>query len=382
MVYTGSKKPVSIVIPTKNAGPEFRRNLEAIRQQTLRSDIFVVDSGSTDGTLEIAREFEADITTISPESFNHGETRNLGVRRTQTPFCVMLVQDALPIGETWLEELISPFEDDRVVGVTAQQVPRPDSNLFARWQVEYRIQFLGKALRIQELTDWNNFLTLTYQERLRLASFDNVCSAVRRSFWEQHPFVPIRFAEDLAWGLCAIREGQRLIYNPGAQVIHSHNRPAAYHIKRSYVSGRVVPKLLHMAPMDNGVYNDRDFLRLLGEVCGEARTLVAERVIDWRAFAQSCALATRVREMFRNPIRRLRSSGQPANSMRANFYFILDSLLGQNSLSEATTLASVVPTALAEVAGAFTADYYNWCEAHASISDGLQQLDRVLSRGV
>ena len=71
---------ISIVIPTKNAGPEFRDTLVAIRKQTLDSEIVVVDSGSSDNTLDLARQCGAQTISIPPQSFNHGETRNLGIR--------------------------------------------------------------------------------------------------------------------------------------------------------------------------------------------------------------------------------------------------------------------------------------------------------------
>src|SRR6266576_3180095 len=55
---------ISIIIPTKNAGPEFRDTMAAIRKQTLEPEVVVVDSGSSDGTLDIAREFGALTTSI------------------------------------------------------------------------------------------------------------------------------------------------------------------------------------------------------------------------------------------------------------------------------------------------------------------------------
>jgi len=174
---------ISVVIPTKNAGAEFGQTLAALRRQAHSLEIVVVDSGSSDQTLDLAREHGARVISIAPESFNHGETRNLGIRHTEGQFCIMLVQDALPLGDSWLEEMLSPFADERVVGVTARQVPRPDSDPVARWQCEYRNRLLGEAARVQELQSWQHFETLDFQERLRLASFDNVFSALRRDFW-------------------------------------------------------------------------------------------------------------------------------------------------------------------------------------------------------
>ena len=375
---------ITIIIPTKNAGAEFRDTLDAIRRQTREPEVLVVDSGSSDGTVELARQFGARTISIPPESFNHGETRNLGIREGTGRFCVMLVQDAVPVGETWLENLIAPFSDERVVGVTGRHTPRPESDLVGRWQVEFRNSFLGDKLRVQEMDSWENFLTLSLEERLRLVSFDNVCSALRRDFWEKCPFQPLPFAEDLDWGVRAMAAGYKLVYNPSIRVLHSHTRPAAYHLRRSYVSGRVVPKLLHVPPSYTGVQNDDELFALLGFLCGEVRTILNEQVTDWRKFSTSSAAEPRLWESL------LLAAGlRPAppsyklNAVRGSFYFMLEHLDGSREKShDPVALESVITQALGEAAGSFAASYYNWCEVHGVVSEGMQRLDQALSKGV
>jgi rhamnosyltransferase len=371
---------ISITIPTKNAGPEFRNTLAAIRRQTRESEVVVVDSGSSDGTPDVAREYGAQTISIPPESFNHGETRNFGIRQSTGQFCVMLVQDAIPVGETWLEELISPFSDMRVVGVTVAQVPRPDSDPVGRWQVEYRKRFLGEEKRVQELENWAHFTSLSFQERLRLVSFDNVCSALRREFWEHSPFQRLPFAEDLDWGVRAIAAGKRIVYNPSTAVIHSHSRPAAYHMRRSYLSGRIVPKLLRVAPPDVGVRNDAEFLGVLGSMCGEVRTMLTTQITDWREFCKSCIAEPGVwKSLLIGTGLRPPPPDYKLNPMRFDFYFVLEQLSG---LAGTPDWNSVVVQALGEIAGAFAASYYNWCEQRGSVSSGMRCLDRRLSKGV
>jgi rhamnosyltransferase len=371
---------ISIIIPTRNAGPEFRQTLEAIRGQTREAEVVVVDSGSSDGTLDLARQFQARTISIPPESFNHGETRNFGIRNSTGQFCVMLVQDAIPVGQTWLEELILPFSDTRVVGVTGAQIPRPDSDALGRWQIEYRRRFLGEGMRVQELESWDHFTSLDFQGRLRLASFDNVCSALRRESWEQSPFQRIPFAEDLDWGVRAIVAGKRIVYNPSACVTHSHNRPAAYHMRRSYISERIVPKLLHIEPSAVGVRNDGEFLAVLGAMCGEVQTMVTEQITDWRSYGKSCTLEPGLWDSFLFATGlRLPPISYKMISMRGDFYFVLQQLAG---LAGTPDWNSVTVQALGVAAGSFAASYYNWCEAHGAISLGMRRLDRKLSKGV
>ncbi len=269
----------------------------------------------------------------------------------------MLVQDAIPVGDSWLEEMIAPFEDERVVGVTVRQTPRPDSDPVGRWQVEYRARFLGEERRVQELDGWEKFEAMDFQERLRLASFDNVCSALRRQFWEKHPFRAISFAEDLDWGVRAIGAGGRLVYTPSACVVHSHNRPAAYHLRRAYISGRIVPGILHLPATAAGAENDDEFLELMGLLFGEARSILRDRNLDWAGFYKSCRLDSGLWRPFltaiglRPPLRTYWGS-----QLRENFYFILNQLLGADSPPiDQAGAATVLVKAVAEAAGSFAA---------------------------
>lgn len=375
---------ISIIIPTKNAGAEFRDTLVAIRKQTRESEVIVVDSGSSDDTLDLALQFGARTFSIAPESFNHGETRNLGIRHATGQVCIMLVQDAVPIGETWLETLTAPFSDKQVVGVTGRHVARPDSDLVGRWQVEYQSEFLGEKMLVQHMESWDTFLTLSFQERLRLVSFDNVCSALRRDFWEKCPFYPLPFAEDLDWGVRAMAAGYRLVYDPSVRVVHSHTRPPAYHLRRSYISGRVVPKLLHVPPSDPGIRNDDELFALLGFLCGEVRTMLVEQVTDWRKFSGSCTVESRLWESFSSAVGfRLPPPSYKLNAMRGSFYYILECLEKlQERYPEGPALSSVVVNALGEAAGSFAASYYNWCEAQEVLSERIKRLDKTLAKGV
>lgn len=376
-------RSISVVIPTKNAGAEFSQTLAALRRQSRSLEIVVVDSGSSDRTLDLAREHGARVVSIAPESFNHGETRNLGIRQSGGDFCIMLVQDAVPLGDSWLEEMLSPFADERVVGVTARHVPRPDCDPVARWQCDYRNRFLGEVARVQELESWEHFETLSPQERLRVASFDNVFSVLRRGFWEHCPFRAMSFAEDLDWGVRAIAAGRRLVYKPSVCVMHSHTRPAVYYLRRKYVSGRIVPQILHLPPVETSARNDKEFLGLIGFVCGEARAIISEEG-DWNELSRSYGAASSLVESLLAAVGLggLRPEYQ-TNEVREQFYVVLEQLLGPD-LTRVPRLeaGSIVVKALAEAVGSFAATYHNWCEARGCVSDGMRGLAAVLSKGV
>ena len=136
---------VSIVVPTRNGVATLPALIEAIAAQTdtAAREMIVVDSGSTDGTLEVARAAADHVIEIPSSRFNHGTSRNLGLARASGRFVVLTVQDARPIASDWLTRLLAPLRQHaRVAGVFARQVPTPGASAvtrdqLSRWAASY-----------------------------------------------------------------------------------------------------------------------------------------------------------------------------------------------------------------------------------------------------
>ncbi len=243
---------VSIVIPTLNGGALFRQVLESIRgQATTRSvEILCIDSGSSDGTLETCREFDAVITTITPAEFNHGETRNLGVDKASAELVVLMTQDALPANDGWLEALLEPFDDERVAGTYARQIPRDDADIMTRHRLENWITG-GTERIVRQISSRAEYDALPPVERYRFCNFDNVCSCIRKSVWREIRFARADFAEDMEWSRDALLAGHKIVYQPVAAVIHSHNRSQVYEHRRTYMVVRRLNELFGYRPVEN-----------------------------------------------------------------------------------------------------------------------------------
>jgi rhamnosyltransferase len=376
---------VSIFIPTRNAGGDFRKTLEAIQTQDT-TELVVVDSGSEDGTPQLASRYGAKVLTIPPKTFNHGETRNLGVASTKGEICVLLVQDAVPVGNNWLAEMIRPFEDERVAGVTGAQIPRADADLLARWDHEYSKRLLGEEFRLQQIGNWCSFLTASLRERLQMAAFNNVCSAVRRSCWETQPFRRLPFAEDLDWSVRALERGWCIAYNPAARVLHSHTRSASYDLKRHFVTWKTVPEVLRMQRFDSDIRRDRDFCTFTGTLCGELEAIRRERVRNW---SQLWKLEERwePRPSFWRSLGGIAGLCSPPyssmqNPIRRHFYSLLRELQALDSGDTTGLTEKILIRAMAQSIGHFAAVYYNWCRANQRLSRFTVTLDRALSVGV
>lgn len=124
----------SLVIPTKNGGPLFRRVVHALQNQTYwnKTEFVIVDSGSSDDTIEVARKAGAKVVQIDPTTFNHGATRDLGISIASSEFVILMVQDALPNDNYLIETLLKSFEDDEVAGAYARQIPQADADILTK----------------------------------------------------------------------------------------------------------------------------------------------------------------------------------------------------------------------------------------------------------
>ena len=76
---------------------------------------------------EILKKLE--IHHISRWEFDHGLTRDQGVAFSDADIVLMMTQDAVPLNENFIEELIRPFEDEKVGSAYARQIPAMDASL-------------------------------------------------------------------------------------------------------------------------------------------------------------------------------------------------------------------------------------------------------------
>lgn len=232
------KTKISIIIPTKNAGDEFEYTLRKISQQEGVEDleIIIIDSGSEDKTLDISRLYSIKVFQIPPENFHHSKTRNLGAEKASGGILVFIVQDALPIGNKWLYKLVSPIEEGKISAVSAQQIPRSDADFFASWSYwSHYIEFLNRdGDYVCNNSMVKNFDELDMRTKRVLTGLDSVCLAVKKEIFDIYKFTG-DYAEDIELGCRLIKDGHSLMFQSSNAVIHSHNRPSLYYLKRGYI---------------------------------------------------------------------------------------------------------------------------------------------------
>lgn len=221
---------ISIVVPVKNGGGDLARCLDAIaRQETAGEvEVVVVDSGSTDGSAELARSRGARVHEIPPEEFGHGRTRNLGASLAAGELLVFTSQDAYAADEHWLARLAEPLGREEVAGSYGRQLPHGDATPPERYFLDF---LYGPESRVQRLEGDGE---PSFEQTL----FSNVSSAMRRATWEELPFADdLIMSEDQEWSRRALRAGYELAYVAEAAVHHSHRYSVADAFRRFFDSG-------------------------------------------------------------------------------------------------------------------------------------------------
>lgn len=128
---------ISLFIPTYNAqnscGDIFMQTLQIIKAANLHR-VLVIDSSSTDNTIEVVKSFAFECKVILKNEFDHGKTRELALEiLSDSDIIVYLTQDVLLSDVTAISRLINPLlADGEIAGCYARQLPHANADLFAR----------------------------------------------------------------------------------------------------------------------------------------------------------------------------------------------------------------------------------------------------------
>ena len=224
---------MAIVVPTRDGGVQFRRlarHLGALRRR-LDVDVLVVDSGSTDGSADAARQAGLRVHAIPPDEFAHGRTRNLGAHLTEGEVVCFLTQDVLPCTPDWPLVFARVLADPRIAGVYGRQVPR-DARTMEMFFVA--LNYPAEPLRFAPGSGGHH-------PRPGRVLFSNAFSAVRRDVLERHPFAhDVSVSEDQVWAHTVLSQGYEIAYTPEAEALHAHRYSLRGLFRRSFFVGQAL----------------------------------------------------------------------------------------------------------------------------------------------
>lgn len=259
---------ISVVIPTYNSGNKLRQFLRKIEAQDTPSETVVIDSGSTDETVSIAKSKADTLVQISNDEFHHSQTRNLGAQTATGDILVFTVQDAIPPDEQWLPALTDPIRSqdyDIVYGnQSAHESAKPPDKFF----YSYMYPDCDTVIYSEQQPAESEF----YLDNVYVS---DVNVAMRRDVWEQIRFDPkISFSEDKDFAYRALSEGYDIKYQSDAVLNHSHDYGLADLMHRRYQDGKAFAQI---AGSDTTNFTSEG----IGYFIAEMRYLIETRNTMW-----------------------------------------------------------------------------------------------------
>ncbi len=218
----------SIIILTRNGEATIGECLEQVYTQNYTDfEVIVIDSASTDRTLDILSNFPVKVFNIKVEEFGHGKTRNYGAKLAKGKYLVYLTQDAIPFNENWLGNLLQNFNNKDVAGAYSRNVPKEGCDPF---EARYITCGWGTEKQLKSIKDPAN-----YKKRV---FFSNTSSCIRKDVWEKIHFDDkLVQTEDQDWAKKVLEAGYKIAYDPASMVWHSHNNSPCILFRKYFDAG-------------------------------------------------------------------------------------------------------------------------------------------------
>ena len=215
---------VSIILRSYNEAWALKGTLPALSAQNYKNwELIVIDSGSTDGSVELIEKFKPRaFKQIASTEYNPSRVMNWGMQVARSRFGIFINADATPVDDNWLRPLVAALEHPKTAAVFGRQVPRPDCQ--AVFACDYDRCF-GVAPQSRK---WDHF-------------FSMVSSGLRKDIWCKRGFLEkLQYAEDDEYTRWAKAQGYEVKYVPESVVMHSHNYTLAQAYKRSFGDARAL----------------------------------------------------------------------------------------------------------------------------------------------
>lgn len=224
--------PITVVMPTYNAGNQFREYAEILAKQTANIvEVLVIDSSSTDETANIARDFGFNVEVIPKSEFGHGKTRQYALEKVQTEIVVFMTQDALLKEEDSVQRLVDfLIRDDELAAVYGRQLPYPHTGP------------LGSFARLYNYPDYSfiNSFEDRKQKGIKTAFLSDSFAAYKKSLLLKIGGFPkhVDFGEDTYAAAKLLMAGYKTGYCAEAVVYHSHDFSLVQEFKRCMEIGK------------------------------------------------------------------------------------------------------------------------------------------------
>ena len=221
-------KSVDIIIPTYRPDESVVYLMKKLLKQTYPiHEIHIIDTETGIFPKELKNlSDKIRISKIKPEQFDHGGTRHEGAMQSHADIIVYMTQDAMPVNEYLIEELVKAFDNEKIAAAYARQLPNSKCNMIERYTRAFNYP---EQSRIKSLEDLETLGIKTY-------FCSDVCAAYRKSVYESLGGFEEKtiFNEDMIMAAKIIQSGGSVKYVAEAKVIHSHNYNCKQQFQRNF----------------------------------------------------------------------------------------------------------------------------------------------------
>ncbi len=221
-------KSVDIIIPTYRPDESVVYLMKKLLKQTYPiHEIHIIDTETGIFPKELKNlSDKIRISKIKPEQFDHGGTRHEGAMQSHADIIIYMTQDAMPVNEYLIEELVKAFDNEKIAAAYARQLPNSKCNVIERYTRAFNYP---EQSRIKSLEDLETLGIKTY-------FCSDVCAAYRKSVYESLGGFEEKtiFNEDMIMAAKIIQSGGSVKYVAEAKVIHSHNYNCKQQFQRNF----------------------------------------------------------------------------------------------------------------------------------------------------
>lgn len=208
---------ISIIIRTYNEQKHLSEVLESIKNQTYQNfEVIIVDSESTDQTLDIAKRYEAQIIPILKKDFNYSYSSNIGVKNASGDIICFLSGHSVPVNNDYLEKTNKIFQNEKIGACYGDVIALEDGSI---WEKIYNKLGYMKNIILKK----NNGIKLETKIHPGILSCSN--ASIRREIFDRHWFADKlgkKGGEDVEMAYRIIQDGFFIAQVPDLLVKHSH----------------------------------------------------------------------------------------------------------------------------------------------------------------
>lgn len=293
------KAPIcSIVIRSFNEEKHIAKLIEGIQSQNIldQLEVILVDSGSTDQTVAIAKAGGLKVLSIRPEEFSFGRALNIGCEAATGKYLLFASAHVYPLYTDWVEKMVAPLErNDKVALVYGRQVGNEitrysEEQLFKKW-------FPAKS---------------NYDQKIPFCN--NANAMVRKSLWEEQPYdEELTGLEDLDWATKIMQKGYSIAYEATATIVHVHEETPS-RIKNRYRREAIALKNIY----PDEKFNFLSFVRLsIGNIWADSVHALHER----KFFKEFNFIVVFRTLQFWGTYKGYRQKQKPDETLRMRFYY-------------------------------------------------------------